>query len=378
MRLLCASKTEGSKMNTLGRFLRLTTFGESHGDMIGGVLDGMPSGIKIDYALLENEMKRRQGGRNVFTTPRKENDKVEITSGVFEDFSTGTPIGFLIHNQRARSKDYDNIKNLFRPSHADFTYFHKYGIRDFRGGGRSSARESAIRVAAGAFAKMLLREIGIVCESGIIKIGGIEAKNYDFNHALKSEIFALDKEQEEVQKTAIQNAIKNHDSIGGVALIRARSAKTNQKLPIGLGQGLYAKLDAKIAEAMMGLNGVKAVEIGKGVESSLLKGSEYNDLMNQKGFLSNHSGGVLGGMSNGEEIIVKVHFKPTPSIFQPQQTIDIKGNECECLLKGRHDPCIAIRGSVVCESLLALVLADMVLLNLTSKIEYLKTIYNEN
>ncbi len=378
MRLLCASKTEGSQMNTLGRFLRLTTFGESHGDMIGGVLDGMPSGIKIDYALLENEMKRRQGGRNVFTTPRKENDKVEITSGVFEDFSTGTPIGFLIHNQRARSKDYDNIKNLFRPSHADFTYFHKYGIRDFRGGGRSSARESAIRVAAGAFAKMLLREIGIVCESGIIKIGGIEAKNYDFNHALKSEIFALDKEQEEVQKTAIQNAIKNHDSIGGVALIRARSAKTNQKLPIGLGQGLYAKLDAKIAEAMMGLNGVKAVEIGKGVESSLLKGSEYNDLMNQKGFLSNHSGGVLGGMSNGEEIIVKVHFKPTPSIFQPQQTIDIKGNECECLLKGRHDPCIAIRGSVVCESLLALVLADMVLLNLTSKIEYLKTIYNEN
>lgn len=378
MRLLCASKTEGSKMNTLGRFLRLTTFGESHGDVIGGVLDGMPSGIKIDYELLENEMKRRQGGRNIFTTPRKENDKVEITSGVFEDFSTGTPIGFLIHNQRARSKDYDNIKNLFRPSHADFTYFHKYGIRDFRGGGRSSARESAIRVAAGAFAKMLLREIGIVCESGIIKIGGIEAKNYDFNHALKSEIFALDEKQEEAQKTAIQNAIKNHDSIGGVALIRARSAKTNQKLPIGLGQGLYAKLDAKIAEAMMGLNGVKAVEIGKGVESSLLKGSEYNDLINQKGFLSNHSGGVLGGMSNGEEIIVKVHFKPTPSIFQPQQTIDIKGNECECLLKGRHDPCIAIRGSVVCESLLALVLADMVLLNLTSKIEYLKTIYNEN
>ncbi len=365
-------------MNTLGRFLRLTTFGESHGDVIGGVLDGMPSGIKIDYDLLENEMKRRQGGRNVFITPRKEDDKVEITSGVFEDFSTGTPIGFLIHNQRARSKDYDNIKNLFRPSHADFTYFHKYGIRDFRGGGRSSARESAIRVAAGAFAKMLLREIGIVCESGIIKIGGIEAKNYDFNHALKSEIFALDKEQEEAQKTAIQNAIKNHDSIGGVALIRARSAKTNQKLPIGLGQGLYAKLDAKIAEAMMGLNGVKAVEIGEGVESSLLKGSEYNDLMSQKGFLSNHSGGVLGGMSNGEEIIVRVHFKPTPSIFQPQQTIDIKGNECECLLKGRHDPCIAIRGSVVCESLLSLVLADMVLLNLTSKIEYLKTIYNEN
>ncbi len=365
-------------MNTLGRFLRLTTFGESHGDMIGGVLDGMPSGIKIDYELLENEMKRRQGGRNVFTTPRKEDDKVEITSGVFEDFSTGTPIGFLIHNQRARSKDYDNIKNLFRPSHADFTYFHKYGIRDFRGGGRSSARESAIRVAAGAFAKMLLREIGIVCESGIIKIGGIEAKNYDFNHALESEIFALDKEQEEAQKTAIQNAIKNHDSIGGVALIRARSVKINQKLPIGLGQGLYAKLDAKIAEAMMGLNGVKAVEIGKGVESSLLKGSEYNDLMNQKGFLSNHSGGVLGGMSNGEEIIVKVHFKPTPSIFQPQQTIDINNNECECLLKGRHDPCIAIRGSVVCDSLLSLVLADMVLLNLTSKIEYLKTIYNEN
>ncbi|GAA8351409.1 chorismate synthase [Helicobacter pylori] len=365
-------------MNTLGRFLRLTTFGESHGDMIGGVLDGMPSGIKIDYDLLENEMKRRQGGRNVFTTPRKEDDKVEITSGVFEDFSTGTPIGFLIHNQRARIKDYDNIKNLFRPSHADFTYFHKYGIRDFKGGGRSSARESAIRVAAGAFAKMLLREIGIVCESGIMEIGGIKAKNYDFNYALKSEIFALDEEQEEAQKTAIQNAIKNHDSIGGVALIRARSVKANQKLPIGLGQGLYAKLDAKIAEAMMGLNGVKAVEIGKGVESSLLKGSEYNDLMDQKGFLSNRSGGVLGGMSNGEEIIVKAHFKPTPSIFQPQQTIDINNNECEYLLKGRHDPCIAIRGSVVCESLLSLVLADMVLLNLTSKIEYLKTIYNEN
>ncbi|WP_104713157.1 chorismate synthase [Helicobacter cetorum] len=365
-------------MNTLGHYLRLTTFGESHGAMIGGVLDGMPSGIKIDVEWLENEMKRRQGGRNAFTTPRKEDDKVEIVSGVFENFSTGTPIGFLIHNKRPRSKDYENIKNLFRPSHADFTYFHKYGIRDFRGGGRSSARESAIRVAGGAFAKMLLKEIGIVCESGIVEIGGIKAKDYDFDYALKSEIFALDKNQEIAQKEIIQNAKKNHDSIGGVALIRARSLKKDCKLPIGLGEGLYAKLDAKIAEVMMGLNGVKAVEIGKGIESASMHGSSYNDLIHKKGFLSNHSGGILGGMSNGEEIIIKVYFKPTPSIFKPQQTIDIHNNECECLLEGRHDPCIAIRGSVVCESLLALVLADMALLNLGSKIEHLQAIYKGN
>lgn len=356
-------------MNFFGLRLRVSTFGESHGSAIGCVIDGIPAGLKIDLDLLQNELDRRKGGKNLYSTQRKEADRAEILSGVFEGYSTGAPIALTIANQNIKSKDYENIKDIFRPSHADFTYFHKYGLRDYRGGGRSSARESVARVAAGAFAKMVLREFDIIVRSGILGIGGILAQKISFENAIKSEIFSLDSSVEEAQKKIIKNARENFDSIGGVALISA------QNVPVGLGEPLYHKLDSAIGAVMLGLNGVKAVEIGSGVESSVLLGSENNDFISKKGFLSNHSGGILGGISNGDEIVIKVHFKPTPSIFRPQKSIDKNGCEVEINLKGRHDPCIAIRGSVVAESLLALVLADMLLLNATSKMEYLHTIY---
>lgn len=356
-------------MNTLGLRFRVSTFGESHGSAIGCVIDGVPAGLKIDLDLLQNELNRRKGGKNLYSTQRKEADSAEILSGVFEGISTGAPIALIIANQNTKSSDYANIKDIFRPSHADFTYFHKYGLRDYRGGGRSSARESVARVAAGAFAKMILREFGIVIRSGILGIGGILAKNVSFENALNSEIFSLDSAVENAQKEAIKNARESQNSIGGVALISA------QNVPVGLGEPLYHKLDSAIGAVMMGLNGVKAVEIGSGVEASALLGSENNDAIDAKGFVSNHSGGILGGISNGDEIVVKVHFKPTPSIFRPQKSIDTNGREVELNLKGRHDPCIAIRGSVVAESLLALVLADMLLLNASSKMEYLRKIY---
>lgn len=356
-------------MNSFGLKFRVTTFGESHGSAIGCVIDGVPAGLKIDLDLLQSELDRRKGGKNLYSTQRKESDSAEILSGVFEGIATGAPIAIIIANQNTKSSDYANIKDIFRPSHADFTYFHKYGLRDYRGGGRSSARESVARVAAGAFAKMILREFGVRVQSGILGIGGILAKNISFENALKSEIFSLDSAVENAQKEAIKNARENGDSIGGVALISA------QNVPVGLGEPLYHKLDSAIGAVMMGLNGVKAVEIGSGVEASALLGSENNDFIDSRGFSSNHSGGILGGISNGDEIVIKVHFKPTPSIFRPQKTIDTNGREVELRLKGRHDPCIAIRGSVVAESLLALVLADMLLLNASSKMENLRKIY---
>lgn len=357
-------------MNTLGERFRLTTFGESHGVGIGGVIDGLPSGLEIDTHFIEQEMQRRQGGRSIYATPRKEADRVEILSGVFEGVSTGTPLAFIIWNEKSKSADYENIKNLLRPGHADFTYFYKYGIRDYRGGGRASARETAARVAAGAIAKLLLRHFSIEVRSGILSVGEIVGSSVDYKYARESEIFALDKDCENLQKEAIDSARKNHNSIGGVALLSATG------VPCGLGEPLYYKLDSALSAALMGLNGVKAVEIGLGCEASRTYGSINNDPISPSGFLSNNAGGILGGISNGEEIVLKIYFKPTPSIFIPQQTIDTHNQPTTCCIKGRHDPCIAIRGSVVCESLASLVLADMLLLNATTKLENLKKIYS--
>ncbi|MBD5165170.1 chorismate synthase [Helicobacter sp.] len=356
-------------MNTFGQALRVTTFGESHGVGIGAVVDGLPAGLEIDEGFIASEMLRRAGGQNLYSTQRKEADEVKILSGVFEGKTTGTPLGFFIQNSASKSSDYDSIKSLFRPGHADWTYFCKYGIRDYRGGGRSSARETSARVAAGAIAKLLLKSFGITLQSGILNIGAICGKAIDFQNAEKSEIFALDKQAESAQKEAILKAREAHDSLGGVALIKASG------VPCGLGEPLYYKLDSAIGALMLGLNGVKAVEIGDGIESAKVRGSQNNDAMNQEGFMSNHCGGILGGISNGEEIVLKVHFKPTPSIFLPQSTQDTQGNVVQCEIKGRHDPCIAVRGSVVCESSLALILADMLLLNATSKLENLQKIY---
>jgi len=357
-------------MNSFGHKFKFSTFGESHGKALGCVVDGVPAGISIDEEFIQNEMDRRKPGQNEYATARKEGDKVEILSGVFEGITTGTTIAMVIFNENQKSKDYSNIKDLFRPGHADFTYWNKYGIRDYRGGGRSSARETAARVAAGAIAKLLLKEIGVVVQSGICEIDGIDAEQYDFKHAKSSEIFTLDAKEEQNQKDAILNAKNKHNSVGGVALINVKNT------PIGLGEPIYFKLDAQIANAMMSINAVKAVEIGDGIESAKVKGYDNNDQIRLDGFKSNHSGGILGGISNGDDINVKVHFKATPSVFIKQDTIDTNDNEVTCELKGRHDPCVAIRGSVVAESMMALVLADMAILNMGAKVDHLKKIYN--
>ncbi len=356
-------------MNRFGKAFSFTTFGESHGPAIGCVIDGVPAGLEIDEAFIQRELDRRRPGQNKFATARKEGDKVEILSGVFEGKSTGSPIALVIFNENQKSGDYENVKELFRPGHADFTYFHKYGIRDYRGGGRSSARETAARVAAGAVAKLLLEALHVKVKSGVCAIGEIEATQYDFERVAQSPIYALDASVETAQEEAILEAKNSHDSIGGVALVHIVGA------PVGLGEPLYYKLDALLAEAMMGINGVKAIEIGEGFHASALKGSANNDAITKKGFVSNHSGGILGGISNGDTITCKVYFKPTPSIFITQETITQDNEEVKCSLKGRHDPCIAVRGSVVAESMAALVVADLMLLNMGSQLEHLQKVY---
>ncbi len=361
--------------NTFGEKFKFTTFGESHGKALGVIVDGIPAGIKIDEKFIQSEMDRRKPGKSEFETGRKESDTIEILSGTFENelgqlVTTGTSLAMILFNENQKSKDYSNVKDLFRPGHADFTYFHKYGIRDYRGGGRSSARETSARVAAGAIAKLMLDELGIKVQSGILEVGGIQADSIDFEYAKNSLIFTLDKEKEEMQKNAIKEAKASHDSIGGVVLVKA----TN--IPVGLGEPMYHKLDGQLANAMMGLNAVKAVEIGDGIDSARSTGSLNNDQITSQGFETNHSGGILGGISNGDDIITKVYFKPTPSIFCEQRTVNTHNEDQTYKLQGRHDPCVAIRGSVVCESQMALVLADMVLLNMSSKIENLKKVYS--
>jgi len=357
-------------MNTFGKLFRITTFGESHGKAIGCIVDGVPAGLKIDEEFIQAQLDRRKPGKSKLETARKEDDKVEILSGVFEGVSTGTPIAMVIYNTNQKSKDYSNIKDLFRPGHADFTYYHKYGIRDYRGGGRSSARETAARVAGGAIAQLMLKSLGIEIQSGIVEIDGIKAQKLDFEYAKTSKLNALDKEIEPLQEEAVLKAKDQHDSVGGVVLTRAKG------VPVGLGEPMYYKLDALLAEAMMGINAAKAVEIGEGVEVVHLKGSQNNDAITPDGFKTNHSGGMLGGISNGDEIVVKTYFKPTPSIFKPQETVDIHNNAQEYNLQGRHDPCVAIRGAIVTEAMMALVLADMALLNMGKKMEHLTKIYN--
>ena len=377
-------------MNTFGKRFALSSFGESHGVAIGGVIDGMPSNVEINLEFLQNEMsKRKPGGK--YATNRKEDDELRILSGVFEEngklFSTGASIGFVIENTSQHSKDYENIKELFRPGHGDFSYFAKWGIRDHRGGGRASARETAIRVAGGAFAQLLLNHFGIEVKSGVLSVGeigvGSVSSGYaellgavDFENARNSEIFALLPECEASQKELIKSCKDSGESVGASVLSVARG------LFAGLGEPMYDKLDSKIAEAMMSINGVKAVEIGAGVAASKLRGSENNDelLPASKGefgwvraeFSSNNAGGVLAGISSGADLVVLSHFKPTPSIFSEQKTINKRGEAVKFALVGRHDPCIGVRGSVVATAMMRLVLADMLLLGASSRLEMLK------
>ena len=354
--------------NSFGEIFRFTTFGESHGKAIGVVIDGVPAGVRFDEEFLKSELQRRRPGKNRFSTQRKEEDLPEVLSGIFEGKTTGTPISIVIFNKDQKSKDYSNIKDLFRPGHADFTYFHKYGIRDYRGGGRSSARETAARVAAGAVAKMILKEFDIKIEAGVIEIGGVRGEKEDFEYAKNSPLFALDKETEKKWIELIERAKNEHDSLGGVVKLRIKN------LPIGLGEPIYYKLDNILASAIMSINAVKGIYIGN-TKAHRLKGSENNDEISKEGFLSNNSGGVLGGISNGEDVEMEIYFKPTPSIFKPQKSIDIYGNEVEVNLKGRHDPIVAIRGSVVVEAMAACVIVDMLFLNAIRKMENLKKIY---
>ena len=354
--------------NSFGEIFRFTTFGESHGKAIGVVIDGVPAGLNFDEEFLKLELDRRRPGKNRFSTQRKEYDTPEVLSGVFEGKTTGTPIAIVIFNKDQKSKDYSNIKDVFRPGHADFTYFYKYGIRDYRGGGRSSARESAARVAAGAVAKMILKEFNIEIEAGTIEIGGIRATKIDYEYAKNSPLFALDSEVEKEWIEIIDKARNEHNSLGGVVKLRIKN------LPIGLGEPIYYKLDNVLASAMVSINAVKGVYIGN-TEAHKLTGLENNDEISKDGFLSNNAGGVLGGISNGEDVEVEIYFKPTPSIFKPQKSIDINGNEVEVNLKGRHDPIVAIRGSVVAEAMAACVVADMLMLNAIRRIDYLKKIY---
>lgn len=354
-------------MNTFGKKLTLTTFGESHGVAIGGVIDGLPAGMKIDTQFIKSELDKRRPGQSNFTTARDEADKIEIFSGLFDGISTGAPIGFAIFNNNQKSNDYDNLREIFRPGHADFTYFKKYGFRDHRGGGRSSARETAIRVAGGAFAQLLLNEFNIEVLSGVFSIGKVFSDKVDFNFAKNSQIYALG--NEEAMKEAVNKARNDHDSVGAVVLSVVKNA------PAGLGEPLYDRLDSALAAALMGINGVKAVEIGAGVNVSSMMGSTNNDEMDELGFLSNNAGGILGGISSGAEIVLKSHFKPTPSIFKEQKTLNLQGEVVDFELRGRHDPCIGIRGSVVATAMIRLVIADMLLLNATTKLDNLKKIY---
>ena len=382
-------------MNTFGKRFALSSFGESHGVAIGGVIDGMPSNVEINLEFLQNEMsKRKPGGK--YATNRKEDDELRILSGVFEEngklFSTGASIGFVIENTSQHSKDYENIKELFRPGHGDFGYFAKWGIRDYRGGGRASARETAIRVAGGAFAQLLLNHFGIEVKSGVLSVGEIGVGSVgesgvssgyaellgavDFENARNSEIFALLPECEASQKELIKSCKDSGESVGASVLSVAKG------LFAGLGEPMYDKLDSKIAEAMMSINGVKAVEIGTGVAASKLRGSENNDelLPASNGgfgamraeFGSNNAGGVLAGISSGADLVVLSHFKPTPSIFSEQKTINKRGEAVKFALVGRHDPCIGVRGSVVATAMMRLVLADMLLLGASSRLEMLK------
>ncbi|EHJ4644163.1 chorismate synthase [Campylobacter coli] len=359
-------------MNTFGTRLKFTSFGESHGVAVGCVIDGMPAGVKFDEEFLQSELDKRKGGSK-FATPRKEGDKAQVLSGVFEGYTTGHPIAIVVFNENAHSKDYDNLKDLFRPAHADFTYFYKYGIRDHRGGGRSSARESVARVAGGAVAAMLLREFGICVQSGVFGVGrfvsNLKEEDLDFEFAKQSEIFCLDPNLEDEFKKEILSARNSKDSVGASVYTRAKG------MLVGLGEVLYDKLDSKLAHALMGINAVKAVEIGEGINASKMRGSQNNDALKGGEFLSNHSGGILGGISNGQDLILKTYFKPTPSIFLKQSSMDKFGNDLEFELKGRHDPCVGVRGSVVASAMVRLVLADCLLLNASANLNNLKNAY---
>jgi chorismate synthase len=344
--------------NTFGKLFTVTTFGESHGPALGCVVDGCPPGLSLCEADLQVDLDRRKPGTSRYTTQRREDDAVKILSGVFEGKTTGTPIGLLIENTDQRSKDYSNIKDLFRPGHADYTYEQKYGVRDYRGGGRSSARETAMRVAAGAIAKKYLCEKfsievrGYLSQLGPIRVPPIAIKNIDWDFVNSNPFFCPDKSIVDEMAVFMEKLNKEGDSVG------AKITVTATKVPVGLGEPIFDRLDAEIAFAMMSIMAVKGVEIGAGFASIEQRGTQHRDEMTPKGFLSNNAGGILGGISSGQDIIVNIALKPTSSLHVPGKTINRNGEAAEIVTKGRHDPCVGIRATPIAEAMLALVLMD--------------------
>ena len=346
-----ASKNNDLNMNTFGNIYRLTTFGESHGEALGGIIDGMPAGIDVDMAFIQSELDRRRPGQGVLTTARNEADKVEILSGVFEGKTTGCPIGFIVRNADHHSADYTNIKDVFRPSHADYTYQMKYGIRDYRGGGRTSARETLCRVVGGAFAKLVLQQQEIAIEADILQVGCHQLQgNPEQRKALIEEI---------VSAVRAQN-----DSIGGIIGCTIRNC------PVGLGEPVFGKLHAALGAAMLSINAVKGFDIGDGFDGVGLTGSQMNDeFYNDNGHIrtrTNHSGGIQGGISNGEDIVFRVLFKPVPTILREQHTVNTAGNEVAFTAKGRHDPCVLTRAVPIVEAMAAMTILDYYLLKQTN------------
>ena len=356
--------------NSFGNIFRLTSFGESHGSGVGGVIDGFPAGINIDMDFVQQELNRRRPGQSLLTTSRQELDKVEFLSGIFEGKSTGCPIGFIVWNKNQHSNDYENIRNLFRPSHADYTYTQKYGIRDHRGGGRSSARETISRVVAGALAKQALKQLGISITAYTSQVGDIKLKKdyheYDFNVIETNDVRCPDVEKAQEMAELITQVKAEGDTIGGVITCVIKGC------PVGLGQPVFGKLHAALGNAMLSINAVKGFAYGEGFDSMNLRGSQQNDVFyNNHGHIdthSNHSGGIQGGISNGQDIYFKVAFKPVATLLMEQQTVDINGTETSIKAKGRHDPCVLPRAVPIVEAMAAMTILDYYLINRTTQL----------
>lgn len=344
--------------NTLGKLFTVTSFGESHGAAIGCIVDGCPPGLALSEADLQGDLERRRPGKTRHTTQRRELDEVQILSGVFDGVTTGSPIALIIHNTDQRSKDYSDIMDRFRPGHADYTYHHKYGLRDYRGGGRSSARETAMRVAAGAIAKKYLKETcGVEIKGYMAQLGPIKYENFDWSEVENNPFFFPDANKVQELEDYMDALRKEGNSIG------ARINVVATGVPPGLGEPIFDRLDADIAHAMMSINAVKGVEIGAGFDCVEQKGTEHRDELTKEGFLSNNAGGILGGISSGQDITVSMALKATSSIRLPGKTINLEGEAVEVVTKGRHDPCVGIRATPIAEAMLAIVLVDHLLRN---------------
>ena len=342
--------------NTIGKSFTVTTFGESHGLALGAIIDGCPPGLEISEADLQIDLDRRKPGTSRHTTQRREADAVKILSGVFEGKTTGTPIGLLIENTDQRSKDYSKIAESFRPGHADYSYQHKYGFRDYRGGGRSSARETAMRVAAGAIAKKYLREkFAIEVRGYLSQLGPIKIAQFDWHEIDNNPFFSPDASQVEAMEKYMDALRKEGESIGAKIEVIASN------VPPGLGEPIFDRLDAELAYALMSINAVKGVEIGDGFECIAAKGTQFRDEITPEGFLSNHAGGILGGISTGQDIVARIALKPTSSLRLPGRSINSRGEAIEVVTEGRHDPCVGIRATPIAEAMVAIVLMDHVL-----------------